>query len=338
MDIKELHQEFERRYSTLNHPARVKPAFWYLLMIAGLAFLFAWLGWSEPRVPANRRPWIVGVSCGFGFLFLLLAFIAPISWRRLISEIGASAHPIEAIITEESKIYDHSITFWQIGVMCITMPLVIFGVRMFFDGQQILGGTLTAVGGLIAWINFNYTIFQPSSEFSKQLSSVLQNNGYDEVGKQRAKAFLQHSFLKTDSTFEITDYWERHDAIQLFGWGRYSTAGDSLSTGIFCLTEYHLMSAQPLKLVDVLETMASVHYDRESGTLFGTFSCDETSKTSQLAGLPWQYLGSCILCRIDSDLIQSIAKRNEKQNPQFMNEIVESWELISEQLGYEMKR
>jgi len=313
MDTKELHQEFERRYSTLNHPARVKPAFWYLLMIAG--FLFAWLGWSEPRVPANRRPWIVGVSCGFGFLFLLLAFIAPISWRRLISEIGASAHPIEAIINEESKIYDHWITFWQIGVLCITLPL-----------------------GLIALINFNYTIFQPSSQFSLQLSSVLQNKGYRETEKQRAKAFLKHSFLKTDSSFEITDYWQRADGIQIFGWGRYSTAGDRLSTGIFCLAEYHIMSTQLLKLAEAMETMASVHYDRESGTVFGTFSYDETSKTSQLAGLPWQYLGSCILCRIDSDLIQSIAKRNEKQNPQFMSEIVESWELISEQLGYEMQQ
>jgi len=339
MEHEQLYEELERRYSTQNHPARIKPAFWYFLIIAVFCLLIAWIGFSDARVPANRRPWITGIGCGLGGLFVLLALFAPTSWRRLVAEIGAGAHSMESIVNDECKIFDPKTLWWQLAVTYgFNLPMALFGINFLFGARKVLGGIMLAVAAVSALILFNRTIFRPSSEFADLLKKVLLKRGYSASNKERAHYFFQRSFLKTDSSFEISDYWKKHSEGPLFGWGRYSTTGDSLSTGVFCVTEYPLLSLDPLTFAEVLETVSSVHYDHETGTLFGTFTYEEGSKTSQLAGLPWQYLGSTILCRIDNDLIQSIARKNRDQDSDFMQEIVDSWELITEEFGHEMDR
>lgn len=321
------------RYSTENHHARIRPAYGCLSVWIFAFAIFLCAALTEAQVPNARRPILVaGCAALMGIGFLLM--LAPKSWLRLIGEIGGGADPIESVLGSECKVVARWVVARQVIVVCVLLPLIHLGVHFCMEGPFIAGVAILIVVAIAAMLNFRNSIFKPASDFAGRLKETLRQKGYIDGESKLAAEFLKHSFLKSDSMLQIVDFWVPHQNKAPFvGWGRYNTSGDSLGSGVFCLAEYYLLLSR-VRLAETMTQFSSVHFDKETESLFGTFTRSENSSLSLLSGLPWQFVGRALVCRIDHEVLLTTNKL-EQPNEDFMNQMVDCWSLLSEQLAIE---
>lgn len=335
---KQLDTEFEReneflfeQFSTELHPSRIKPAYWGLLLWSVIFALFLWGGLTDKRVPQDRRP-ILAIVTGTLILMGFLAMLLPKAWLKAMAEFFG-CDPIESVLRSECKVVGLWVLVKQIAIICILIPLVRFGFEFISQGATVLGLSMIVVAVSVAFWTWGSMIYRPAGNFEKLIAPLLESNGYVRLPSKAATGFLGHSILSTDSHFEILNFWVNTKLDHFVGWGRYNSSGKSLSAGVFCVAEYD----RPLRRIGLAETMkeiSSVHFDRSTSSLFGTFKRTEGSSMSLLGGLPWQFLNQTLICRIDQDVLLTTAKA-ESTDHEFMQQIVESWELIAEQIHFE---
>lgn len=129
----------------------------------------------------------------------------------------------------------------------------------------------------------------------------------------------------------MTEVWTKHCGGGVIFWGRY-VSSDVVDSGVFCAYEPYRRMAGSL-VGQLMLTRASVYVDEESSSLFGTL---RFGAATSLNGVPWQHLGSSIICRFDVETIDSLNCQAADVGDEFnAGKLIQDWELIIVDLAAE---
>ena len=292
-----------------------------LFLICGIGIAIQ----AEPPL-LERKRWAGIAMAGLAILAQCSSVLIPtrwIMWWSVNDQLIACIHANECRTGRD-------VWYWirEFGVAyLVLLPIAFFGIWLcergnWFWGLIIMIPTLT-LGVARIWHLGN----KDSIQFFAGLEDLLRTRDYVE-GQAFPTARLASTFLKQDDFFEVKRAWMKRDSPALVHWCQYASSGSSMASGVACVAQ---LAVPITKMVELLTPMSSVYYDRQSQSIFGTFLSTEESRHSQLAGLPWQFKGTHFFGRLDETLLSYVFK-NESFDERYVEEIVDSWELLTEEI------
>lgn len=306
---------------------QIRDARLYLFVFATL-FLICGIGilvQAEPPL-LERKRW-----AGMGMVVLALLSQVSALWlpSRWIMWWSVDDQAIACIHANECRT-GRGVGYWirEFGIAYLVLiPISYFGIWLcekahWVWGVIVLVPTLS-IGVARIWHLGN----KDSIKFFAEMEVLLKAKGYDE-GQAFAASRLASTFLKQDDFFKVESSWMKRDSVANVHWCKYVASGSSMTSGVACVAELPVSMSS---IATWLEPLSSVYYDHASDSIFGTFRATDESRHSQLAGLPWQFKSSHLYGRLDEDILSYVFK-NESFDESFLDEIIESWELLTEEI------
>lgn len=280
---------------------------------------------AEPPL-LERKHWAGIGMAGLAFLIQISALLIPTRWIMWWSVDDAKIACIHANECRTGR----GLYYWirEFGIAyLIIIPIAYVGIWLCEKGHWVWG-TLVLVPTLtIGVARIWYLGNKDSIKFFAGLEALLNAKGYDE-GQSFPPSQLASTFLKQDNFFKVEKSWMKRGSATNVHWCKYVASGSSMTSGVACVAE--LPVTMP-RLATLLTTMSSVYYDHASDSIFGTFRASDETRHSQLAGLPWQFKHYHLYARLDEDILSYVFK-NEPFDESFLEEIIDSWELFTEEI------
>jgi hypothetical protein len=333
-----------RRFpNAADHPARVRPARWFVLFMGGvfigLGVLFANIDVEyKARAASEETRYLISLSIGLiGGVLAVVALLARGTWVASVCDSFAGGSPIEDMLAHDCKADRATGAFlMELVILAALVSLVNLAFWMLD-----LGKTAIAVATLIlvtAWsISLTYRRkFKAASDAEADLAWTVGGIDCEYSDPKSAGRFLRHSFLHSDVALEVKSLWVALKEGHSLAWGRYATGGQTLSSGLFCAIEF-VDRPEAISIGEQLAPQSTVYFDERSKTIFGTLKTRDSGTLAVLDGLQWQYLGGTLIGRMDQDLLQSKVRKAGGSADLFIPAIVVAWEKFGAQLCLQQK-
>jgi hypothetical protein len=301
--------------------------------MAAFSFGLVGLTLNIEEAPIDRRVWMAGGLGAIGGLLVLVAILAPGHWAASIAELFGQATPIESLLSHDRKKYRESRT--SIIIENVVVAVLIIAINTAFWLLEV-GEKVWFFGVLIpALIWGGSRIYRKKFENSQiaevELEAALRSLGYVEQDKSNATKFLKLTFLRDDVALELKSLWIfRREGSVLF-WGRFTTGGERLNSGLFCGVQFS-SPPDPTALSELLGANSTTYFDEKSQTVFGTLDFGDSNQLRDIDGLQWQLVHVTLIGRIDNDLLKAKCRLNSFQPTSGAERLVAGWSALADLL------
>jgi len=273
---------------------------------------------------ADRKFWAGFVIALICVPFQLFAILASVERMRKIAFSDDSE--IDAIHSAECK------SGWELrqevreyGIAYgILLPLAYLGMWIGEHFGWGWGALLLAPLFLFVLARISIMGSRHAFQMAQHLEPVLDSKSYLS-GEGLGGSLLRGSFVNQDDSFQVSKSWKKDFGFGSVNWCQYHNSGNSISSGIACTASLYLASL--LTMAKMLGPISSVYYDESTGSIYGTFRSNEDDRHGHLAGVPWQFQHGHLIARLNTDLLSYLGK-NKEINEEFVETIVDSWELL----------
>ncbi len=313
------------------HPARVRSARIANFMMAGIGYGIAALFWNVDDLPVERRQLAAIVIAAGSTVLALIAAMAP---ARVVTAFAAwiDEGPIESVLSHDRTL---GLPTGRAAAELVAVALIVVAINLAFWALDV-GRIAWCIGLLIptmawAWSLMYRQKFRGARNYESLIRSAVLARGYGEEDKVQVAKFLKASFLRDDTVLELESLWAIWRDEAVITWGRYSTGGSTLSSGLYCMIGFAHPVA-PLQLGELLARMGPVHFDDRSKTIFGTFRLGEARELRDLDGLQWQWGGKTLVGRFDQGMLASKREAAGDGGAE-VERLVVGWESLASWLG-----
>lgn len=316
--------------SSRDHHSRVAPGWWVtactgaILIIVGACLYFA----NGVNALGKR------VAIWMGGIGVAVACSPPMLPRSVIIFLGglfSERNAIDTVLASERQ-HQSSSLLLEAGILATILLPVHFAMLLLFDlNMKVVGICILVPTGCWSFSIMYRQKLRPSRKLIHELEPALESGDYHVQDVTPFKEFLRHSFLKLGMSFDVTEVWTKHCGGGMIFWGRY-VSSDVVDSGVFCAYQPYTPMAGSL-VGQLLATRGSVYVDEESCSLFGTL---RLNAATSLNGVPWQCVGSSIICRFDIETIDSLNRQASDIGDEFdAGKLIQDWEWIIVDLAAE---
>jgi hypothetical protein len=324
-----------------DHPARTRPARWFVFGMGAVFLGLSWLCLNIPKVPPERAFIVAAVLTSIALLLLLVAVVAPVRWAANVAEMWVGASPIQTVLDHELPRDPHARSyFWKtlvalaalIGLVNIAFAMLEVGWTWSFIAVLILTGLWS--------ISLTYREgFSKAKQFASELDEILRENSYETASndllKQAASDF-KRSFLGDDVSLSFDSAWFKSYEDCVLFWGRYTTSGEHIKTTL-CCGMICVLRPEPLSVGRAFERIGSVYCDERSKTLFGTIQAAKDAARASLDSFQWQHYANTIVYRIEPALVHLTRSASPAETRAIIRRTVDEWEIFSRLLWDELE-
>ena len=301
--------------------------------MAAVSFGLAGLFLNIDEAPIDRRIWMAGALGVIGALLALAAALAPGRLAASIAELFGQATPIESLLSHDRKKYREPRT--AVIIENVVVAILIIAINTAFWLLEV-GEKAWCLGVLIPAVIWGVSrLYRQRFENSKiaevELEAVLRSLGYAKEDKAHATKFLKFTFLRDDVALELKSLWViRRDGSLRF-WGRFTTGGERLNSGLFCGVQFS-SPPDPTALSKLLGANSTTYFDEKSRTVFGTLDFGDSPQLRDLDGLQWQLVHVTLIGRIDNDLLKAKTRLASFQPMSGAERLVAGWSVLGDWL------